>query len=57
MNFLEFRTRMFPLACYNVNQVYAWQPDFNRLPCEKEAFFMEKVNKSNRKELEISFLS
>lgn len=30
MNFLEFRTRMFPLACYNVNQVYAWQPDFNR---------------------------
>ncbi len=30
MNFLEFRTRMFPLACFNVNQVYAWQPDFNR---------------------------
>jgi len=21
---------MFPLACFNVNQVYAWQPDFNR---------------------------
>lgn len=30
MNFLEFRTRMFPLACFNVNQVYAWQPDFSR---------------------------
>ncbi len=30
MNFLDFRSRMFPLACFNVNQVYAWQPDFNR---------------------------
>ena len=30
MNFNEFRTRMFPLACFNVNQVYAWQPDFSR---------------------------
>lgn len=30
MNFIEFRTRLFPLACFNVNQVYAWQPDFNR---------------------------
>ncbi|MDX9729905.1 MAG: hypothetical protein RBT50_11635 [Bacteroidales bacterium] len=30
MSFIEFRTRLFPLACFNVNQVYAWQPDFNR---------------------------
>ena len=30
MNFIEFRTQLFPLACFNVNQVYAWQPDFNR---------------------------
>ncbi|MBE0674166.1 MAG: hypothetical protein IH591_05860 [Bacteroidales bacterium] len=30
MNFIEFRTRLFPLACFNVNQVYAWQPDFSR---------------------------
>jgi len=30
VNFIEFRTRMFPLACFNVNQVYAWQPDFSR---------------------------
>lgn len=30
MNFLEFRTQMFSLACFNVNQVYAWQPDFSR---------------------------
>lgn len=30
MNFIEFRTRLFPLACFNVNQVYAWQPGFNR---------------------------
>ncbi len=30
MNFIEFRTRMFPLACFNVNQVYVWQPDFSR---------------------------
>ena len=30
MNFIEFRKKMFDLACFNVNQVYAWQPDFNR---------------------------
>jgi len=30
VNFIEFRTRLFPLACFNVNQVYAWKPDFNR---------------------------
>ena len=30
MSFIEFRKRMFPLACFNVNQVYAWQPDFSR---------------------------
>lgn len=30
MNFIEFRTQLFPLTCFNVNQVYAWQPDFNR---------------------------
>ncbi|MBE0674612.1 MAG: hypothetical protein IH591_08125 [Bacteroidales bacterium] len=30
MNFIEFRTRMFPLACFNVNQIYVWQPDFSR---------------------------
>ena len=30
MNFIEFRTQLFPLTCFIVNQVYAWQPDFNR---------------------------
>ncbi|MCO5264074.1 MAG: hypothetical protein M9901_14465 [Lentimicrobium sp.] len=30
MNFLEFREKMFNLACFNVHQVYAWQPDFDR---------------------------
>ena len=30
MNFIEFRKKMFNLACFNVNQIYAWQPDFNR---------------------------
>lgn len=30
MNFLEFRDKMFPLACFNVHQVYAWKPDFDR---------------------------
>jgi predicted transcriptional regulator of viral defense system len=30
MNFIEFRRKMFDLACFNINQVYAWQPDFNR---------------------------
>ena len=30
MNFLEFRKKMFNLACFNIDQVYAWQPDFDR---------------------------
>ena len=30
MNFLLFRQKMFDLACFNINQLYAWQPDFNR---------------------------
>ena len=30
MNFIEFRKIMFNLACFNINQIYAWQPDFNR---------------------------
>lgn len=30
MNFLEFRNKMFNLACFNIDQVYAWQPDFDR---------------------------
>lgn len=30
MNFLEFKNRMFDLACFNIYQVFAWQPDFDR---------------------------
>lgn len=30
MTFLEFRAQLFELACFNINQVYAWQPDFDR---------------------------
>ncbi|MFZ4726755.1 MAG: type IV toxin-antitoxin system AbiEi family antitoxin domain-containing protein [Paludibacter sp.] len=30
MNFLDFKKKMFDLACFNTNQVYAWQPDFDR---------------------------
>lgn len=30
MNFLEFKDKMFGLACFNIHQVYAWQPDFDR---------------------------
>lgn len=30
MNFLEFRNKMFDLAYFNIDQVYAWQPDFDR---------------------------
>lgn len=30
MNYLEFRNQMFETACFNINQVYAWQPDFDR---------------------------
>lgn len=30
MNYFEFRNQFFDLACFNVHQVYAWQPDFNK---------------------------
>lgn len=30
MTFLEFRKQLFDLACFNIYQVYAWQPDFDR---------------------------
>ena len=30
MTFLEFRNKMFDFACFNIYQVYAWQPDFDR---------------------------
>lgn len=30
MNYLKFREKMFDLVCVNINQVYAWRPDFNR---------------------------
>jgi predicted transcriptional regulator of viral defense system len=30
MNYLEFKNRMFELACFNIHQVYAWKPGFDR---------------------------
>ena len=30
MNFYQFKQQLFDLACFNINQVYAWKPDFNR---------------------------
>lgn len=30
MNFIEFRSKLFDLACFNIDQVYAWQPGFDR---------------------------
>jgi len=30
MSFLEFRNKLFPLACFSIHQVYAYWPDFNR---------------------------
>ena len=30
MSFLEFKDKMFDLACFNIYQVLAWKPDFNR---------------------------
>ncbi|HRO86218.1 MAG TPA: type IV toxin-antitoxin system AbiEi family antitoxin domain-containing protein, partial [Niabella sp.] len=30
MNFLEFKEKMFPLACFTTHQVYAWKPGFSR---------------------------
>lgn len=30
MAFLEFKEKMFGLACFNIHQIYAWQPGFDR---------------------------
>jgi predicted transcriptional regulator of viral defense system len=30
MNYLEFKEKMYELACFSNHQVYAWQPDFDR---------------------------
>lgn len=30
MNYLEFKNKMFSLACFSIDQVYAWQQDFDR---------------------------
>jgi predicted transcriptional regulator of viral defense system len=30
MNYLELKNKMFDLGCFNIYQVYAWKPGFNR---------------------------
>ena len=30
MTYLEFREKLFELGCFRIQQVYAWQPDFDR---------------------------
>ena len=30
MDYLEFKNKMFDLGCFSSNQVYAWQPNFDR---------------------------
>jgi len=30
MNFIEFKSKMQELVCFNLNQIYAFQPDFDR---------------------------
>ncbi|MEK7720649.1 MAG: hypothetical protein AAB347_13810 [Bacteroidota bacterium] len=30
MNYLEFKNNMFDLGCFNIHQVYAWKPGFDR---------------------------
>ena len=30
MNYLEFRNKMYDLACFSIDQVYAWEPGFDR---------------------------
>lgn len=30
MTFLEFKNQLFDLACFNIYQIYTWQPDFDR---------------------------
>jgi predicted transcriptional regulator of viral defense system len=30
MNFIGFKNQIFELGCFNIHQIYAWQPDFDR---------------------------
>lgn len=31
MNFIDFHKQWAPYGCFNIHQIYAWRPDFNRL--------------------------
>ena len=30
MNYLDFKEKLFELSCFNINQIYTWQPNFDR---------------------------
>lgn len=30
MNYLEFKNKMYDLACFSIDQIYAWKPGFDR---------------------------
>jgi predicted transcriptional regulator of viral defense system len=30
VNYIEFKSKWYDLVCFNIDQVYAWQPDFDR---------------------------
>ena len=30
MDFLTFKERMYPMGCFNINQVLLWEKDFDR---------------------------
>lgn len=30
MNYITFKHKMFDLVCFTINQIYVWQPNFNR---------------------------
>jgi len=30
MNFWQLRNQFYDLICFNINQVYAWQPGFDK---------------------------
>ena len=32
MDFLTFKERMYPMGCFNINQVLLWEKDFDRFP-------------------------
>ena len=43
MDFLTFRERMYPMGCFNINQVLLWEKDFDRNNLEESVLCLSGI--------------